>query len=88
MQADDVAGYITSRALTARNGSLKSALKIAGDGLNLTNIIMDAYDNINDLLVTIKDSTATASSGSLGTDEKVALAKESFRMASTNSNCC
>ena len=79
--ADDVAGYITSKALLGRNSSLKSALKTVGDGLNLSNIIMDAYDNINGLVTTIKESAATASSGSLGTDEKVALAKASFRLA-------
>jgi flagellin len=79
--SDDVAGYITSKALLGRNSSLKSALKTVGDGLNLTNIIMDAYDNINTLVTTIKESTATASSGSLGTDEKVALAKASYRLA-------
>ncbi len=79
--ADDVAGYITSKALLGRNSSLKSALKTVGDGLNLTNIIMDAYDNINNLVTTMKESTATASSGSLGTDEKVALAKASYRLA-------
>jgi flagellin len=79
--ADDVASYITSRALIARNGSLKSASKTVGDGLNLANIIMDGLDNINGLISTIKESTASASSGSMGTDEKVALAKAAYRMA-------
>ena len=35
----------------------------------------------NNLLTQIKDSAATASSGALGTDEKVALAKGAFRLA-------
>jgi len=78
--ADDVAGYITSRALLSRNNSLKSALRTAGDGLNVSNIIMDGLDNINNLMNTIKESTATAASGSLGTDEKVALAKAAYRL--------
>ncbi len=79
--ADDVAGYITSRALQARNGALKSALQTVGDAQNVTSILMDALDNINTLLTTIKDSVATAASGAMGTDEKVALAKAAYRMA-------
>jgi len=79
--ADDVAGYITSRALTARNGSLKAALNSTGDGMNVTSMAQDAYDTINGLLTQIKDAAATASSGALGTDEKVALARASYRLA-------
>ena len=79
--SDDVAGYITARSLTARNGSLKSALQSVGDAKNVTAITQDALDNINSLLTTIKDSAATASSAALGTDEKVALAKSAYRMA-------
>lgn len=79
--SDDVAGYITSRALTARNGSLKSALQSVGDAKNVTAIAMDALDNINDLLTDIKNSAASASSAALGTDERVALAKGAYRMA-------
>lgn len=78
--SDDVAGYITSKALTARNGSLKSAIKTVGDGKNVANISMDAYENVNNLVTLIKESVATAASGALGTDEKVALAKAAFRM--------
>lgn len=79
--ADDVAGYITARALLARNGSLQSAMNTVGDAKNVTSITMDALDNINSLITKIKDSTAQAASGALGTDEKVALAKASYRMA-------
>lgn len=79
--ADDVAGYITARALLARNGSLQSAINTVGDAKNVTSIAMDALDNINALITKIKDSTAQAASGALGTDEKVALAKASYRMA-------
>jgi len=79
--ADDVAGDITSRALGARNGALRSALNAVGDSLNVTNIAQDSYDNINTLITRIKDAAATASSGALGTDEKIALAKAGFRLA-------
>lgn len=79
--ADDVAGYITSRALASRNGSLKAALQSVGDATNVTAIAQDALDNINSLLTQIKDAAATASSGALGTDEKIALAKGAYRLA-------
>jgi len=78
--SDDVAGYITSRSLEARNGILKAAIKTVGEALNVTNIGMDALDNVQDLLITIREQTATASSGALGTSEKVALAKAAYRM--------
>lgn len=79
--SDDVSGYITSRSLSSRNGSLKQALNSVGDAKNVTAIAQDALDNINTLLSDIKDAAATASSAALGTDEKVALAKGAFRMA-------
>jgi len=79
--ADDVSGYITSRALQARNGALKAALNSAGDAKNVTSIAQDALDQIYSLMAQIKDATATASSGALGTDEKVALAKGAYRLA-------
>jgi flagellin len=79
--SDDVAGYITSRALIARNGSLQSAINTVGDAKNVTNIAMDGLDNINSLITKIKDATAQAASGAMGTDEKVALAKAAYRMA-------
>jgi flagellin len=79
--ADDVAGYITSRALQARNGALKAALNSAGDAKNVTAIAQDALDQIGTLVTQIKDAAAMASSGALGTDEKVALAKGAYRLA-------
>lgn len=79
--SDDVAGYITARSLNARNGGLKSSLLSVGDALNVTQMAQDSLDNINDLLTKIRDAASTASSGSLGTDEKVALAKSAYRLA-------
>ena len=79
--ADDIAGYITARSLTARNGALKAALNTVGDAQSVTSIASDALDNINGLVTQIKDAAASASSGALGTDEKVALAKSAYRLA-------
>ncbi len=79
--ADDVSGYITSRALQARNGALRAALLAVGDANNVSNILMDSLDNIYNLLNLIKESASTAASGAMGTDEKIALAKAAYRMA-------
>lgn len=79
--SDDVAGYITSRALSSRVGSLRGALNAVGDGKNVASIALDGLDNVNNLLIQIKDSTASAASGSLGTDEKVALAQAAYRLS-------
>lgn len=79
--SDDVAGYITSRSLNSRNVSLKAALNAVGEAKNVTSISQDALDNITNLLTQIKDAASQASSGALGTDEKVALAKAAFRLS-------
>jgi flagellin len=79
--ADDVSGYITSRNLGARNSSLRAALNSVGDAKNVTAISQDALDEISTLLIDIKEAAAIASSGALGTDEKVALAKGAYRLA-------
>ena len=79
--ADDVSGYITSRNLLARNSALKAALNSTGDAKNVTSITQDALDNVNNLLIDIKEAAAIASSGALGTDEKVALAKGAYRLS-------
>jgi flagellin len=78
--ADDVAGYITSRSLQARNESLNSAVNAVGEAKNVTSITQDALDNINSLLTKIKENASTAASGALGTDEKIALAKASYQL--------
>ena len=80
--SDDVAGFITSRALIARNGSLKAAHQAAGDAKNVTSIAMDSLEQIGDLVTQIKDMAAQASAGALGTDEKVTLANAAYRLAS------
>jgi len=79
--ADDVAGYITSRALAARNGAMAACLNTVGDAFNVCNVTMDSLENINGLVLQIKDATAQAASGALGTDEKIALAKSAYRLA-------
>lgn len=79
--ADDVSGYITSRALSSRNSALKTADTAVGEAKNVTAMVQDSLDNINALMNDIKTATASASSGALGTDEKIALAKGAYRLA-------
>ncbi len=78
--SDDVAGYITSRSLASRVGSLRSALNAVGDAKNVAAIAQDGLDNVNDLLTQIKDAISSAASGALGTDEKVSLAQAAARL--------
>lgn len=79
--ADDVSGYITSRALSSRNSALNSASSAVGEAKNVTAIVQDSLDQINNLMNDIKTATASASSGALGTDEKIALAKSAYRLS-------
>lgn len=79
--ADDVSAYITSKSLEARNGSLKAALRLSGEAGNVASISQDTLDNINGLLAKIKEATTLASADSIGKDEKVALAKSSYRLS-------
>ncbi len=78
--ADDVAGYITSRNLIQRNNSLNASINLVGQAKNVANILMDNLDEISELLTTIKQNTAAASSGAVGTDEIVAQAKAAYRL--------
>lgn len=78
--ADDVSGYITSKSLFSRNSSLKTALISAGEAKNVTAIGQDSLDTISTLLTEIKNSAIIASADSLGTDEKVSLAKSAYRL--------
>jgi flagellin len=79
--ADDVAGYITVRALAARVSGIRTALNAVGDASSLAAIAQDALDNIQSLVAQIKDAASQASSGALGTDEKVSLARAAYRLA-------
>jgi len=79
--ADDVSGYITSRSLISRNSTLESNLLSTGEAINVTTIVQDAYDNVHNLVTEIKRSAILASSDSIGTSEKVALAKSAYRLA-------
>lgn len=79
--SDDVSGYITSRALQSRVGSLRAALNAVGDARSVANIAQDSLANISQIMDNIKSTISQAASGALGTDEKVALAQAAYRLA-------
>lgn len=79
--SDDVSGYITSRALQSRVGSLRAALTAVGDARSVANIAQDSLANISSIMDNIKSTISQAASGALGTDEKVALAQAAYRLA-------
>jgi flagellin len=79
--ADDVSGYITTQSLNSRNTSLQVSVRAAQEAKNVASIVQDSLDNIHGLLTEIRSSATLASSGSIGRDEKVALAKSSYRLA-------
>jgi flagellin len=77
--ADDVAGYISSKSLYSRKTSLEISTRSAAEAKNVASIVQDSLDNIHGLLTQIRDAATLASSASIGTDEKVALAQSSYR---------
>jgi len=78
--SDNVSGYITSRLLSSRTSTLSSALKINSEANAVANIAQDAYDSVYNDVKKIRETAITASSGSLGTDEKIALAKSATQL--------
>lgn len=76
--ADDVSGYITSKSLFSRKSSLSVSVRSANEAKNVASIVQDSLDNIHGLISEIRKSATLASSASVGTDEKVALAQSSF----------
>ncbi len=80
--SDDVANFPTSRILDSRNKTLQSAMQAVDDAKNVVNIIMDSLDSVSELVIQIRDSTAQAANGLQGTDERIALSKAAYRLAS------
>lgn len=80
--SDDVANFPTSRILDSRNKTLQSAMHAVDDAKNVVNIILDSLDSVSELVIQIRDSTAQAANGLQGTDERIALSKAAYRLAS------
>lgn len=71
--ADDPAGYTISQKLIARSRSLSQALNNVGETKNVLTVAEGGMQNINDILVTIKEKMIQAGNGSYGSSELTAV---------------
>lgn len=71
--ADDPAGYTISKKLMARSRSLSAALNNVGEAKNILSVAEGGLQNINDLLVGIKEKTIQGGNGSYGSEELTAI---------------
>lgn len=71
--ADDPAGYTISQKLKARSRSLSQALNNVGEAKNVLSVAEGGLQNINDILVTIKEKMIQAGNGSYGNSELQAV---------------
>ncbi len=71
--ADDPAGYTLATKLKARSRALGQALNNAGEAKNILSVAEGGLQNINDILVTIKEKAIQAGNGSYGDEELDAI---------------
>ena len=71
--ADDPAGYTISKKLQARSRSLSAALNNVGEAKNILSVAEGGFQNINDILVGIKEKVIQAGNGSYTTEEYAAI---------------
>ncbi|HFE64576.1 hypothetical protein B1H10_00900 [candidate division KSB1 bacterium 4484_188] len=67
--ADDPAGYTISQKLKGRSRSLTQALNNVGEAKNVLSVAEGGLQNINDILVTVKEKMIQAGNGSYGSSE-------------------
>jgi len=70
---DDPAGYQLSRGLEARKSGLEAALDNVTNANSILNIADGGYNNIMDILQTMKSKATQAADGSLGTTQRTAI---------------
>lgn len=71
--ADDPAGYTIGKKLEARSKSLSAAMNNVGELKNILSVAEGGLQNINDLLVGIKEKAIQAANGSYGSEELTAI---------------
>jgi len=71
--ADDPAGYTISAKLKARSRSLSAALNNVGEAKNVLAVAEGGLQNINNILVSMKEKVIQAGNGSYGTTEMNAI---------------
>jgi flagellin len=70
---DDPAGYQLANGLKARKSGLEAALGNVNNAQSILNIADGGYQNIMDLLQTMKSKATQAADGSLGTTQRNAI---------------
>jgi flagellin len=70
---DDPAGYQLARGLEARRNGLEAALDNVNNANSILNIADGGYQNIMDILQTMKSKATQAADGSLGTTQRTAI---------------
>ncbi|MFZ0390250.1 MAG: flagellin [Calditrichia bacterium] len=71
--ADDPAGYTLSTKLKVRSRSLSQAMNNVGEAKNVLSVAEGGLQNINDVLVTVKEKMIQAGNGSYGDSELTAI---------------
>ena len=74
--ADDPAGFVISRRLTARSRGLGVALDNVGTTKNVLSIAEGGLLNISNILIRMKELTTQAANDTLGTSERNAIKSE------------
>jgi len=80
--ADDPAGYTIGKKLEARTKMLSQALNNVGDAKNVLSVAEGGLQNINDILLTMKEKALQAASDTLGSAERNAIESQMDQMAS------
>jgi len=70
---DDPAGYQLSRGLESRRRGLSTALDNVSNAQSILNIAQGGYDNIMDILQTMKQKATQAADGSLSSTQRTAI---------------
>lgn len=74
--ADDPAGFVITRSLTARSRGLSVAYDNVGTAKNVLAIAEGGLLNISNILITIKEKVTQAASDTQGTAERAAIKSE------------
>ena len=80
--ADDPAGYTIGKKLEARTKMLSQALNNVGDAKNVLSVAEGGLQNINDILLTMKEKALQAASDTLGSAERNAIESQMDQLAS------
>lgn len=78
---EDSAGFVIGRALQARSRGLAMALNNIGDARSMLSVAEGGFENILDILETMKEKATRAASGTLGDEGREALKNDLHALA-------